>query len=700
MHGIEELLAHRQEIDAELRKHKSPVTVMFTDMAGSTKFFERFGDTAGMAWIEEHYRIVFPHVQNRGGVVVKTIGDSVMAYFTDPKQAVEAAVAIENDIERNNGARAGSEQMHVRVALHHGLAYLKGADVFGDVVNVAARIAKNCLPGQILVSEALYVSAKDLVTSTFRLAGTAQFHGKTGTEKLFEILWTDEDTYARLRELFPPKKDQAQSTFQEELSGGRYIIMNELGRGAMGVVYKAYDRSIGRMVAFKTIPLEVDEHDKPELLARLKQEARAAGGLDHPNIVTVYDVGEEAGMFYFTMQYVEGKTLAALRAERTLLPLHQVLDIIDQVCSAIGFAHQAGIIHRDLKPSNLMLTASGQIKVMDFGIAKLGDAGLTKAGVIIGTPSYLAPEQAAGRRIDYRADIFALGSVLYELLTAEKAFAGETTTSIIFKILNEEPIPPRAIEPSLPPALDDIVRKALAKDPNVRFQSCEEMREALRNCKNNPKVASGVAKTSIRRTVSAPTPPPPPKRHPGRIVAAVLLVILGLGATGGFLGWRKIMQPLPAVPPVRAELPKPPVDAAPAPADTPTAEPTPAEPAPPPAPEDAKPAEPASEQAAEATAKEVQPELAAKSKKEKAKAGRAANKRSGDRPAANAFRAGDLLGTREDVPVLLSKADGYYGNGNYKTAAWMYEEILKIDPANAAAKEGLRRAREAQNVRR
>ncbi len=695
MHGIEELLSHRPEIDAELRKHKTPVTMLFTDIAGSTEFFKGCGDTAALPWIEEYHRVVLPHVQNRGGVVVKTLGDSVIAYFTDPKQAVDAAGAIQKHIEHNNHDRPVAEQLHARVALHHGLAYLRGAEVFGDVVNVTARIAKCCQPAQILVSEALYVSAQDSATLPFRAAETAQFQGKSATEKLFEVVWTDEAAYAKLREQFPPS-GQHEATLQEGLTAGRYVIMNELGRGAMGVVYKAYDRSIGRAVAFKTIPLEVDEHDKPELLGRLKQEARAAGGLDHPNIVTVYDVGEEAGLFYFTMQYVEGKTLASLRAEKTLLPLDQVLDIMDQVCSAIGTAHQRGIIHRDLKPSNLMLTGSGAVKVMDFGIAKLGDAGLTKAGVIIGTPSYLAPEQAAGRRIDHRADIFALGSVLYELLTAEKAFPGESATSIIFKSLNEEPIPPRAIEPSLPPALDDIVRKALAKDPNLRFQSCDAMRAALRTCKNNPKVANGVATTDIRRTISIPSfavPKPRPKRHTGWIVAVVLLVILGAAGTGGYLWSRDQMQKAAALPlPAPLETPKPPAIetlAASVPAPEMGVVPATTE-------------QPTTEDRAVSPEerKAAAPELVKQTKKPRKE--RAPAKRRTERASiqADAVRSGDLLGTREDIPTLLSKADGYYGNGNYRTAAWMYGEILKIDPSSQAAKEGLRRAREAQRTGR
>src|SRR5882757_1860050 len=277
--GLEALLANRTDIDSELQKHKSPITVMFTDLAGSTKFFEHFGDTIGVAWLEEHNEIVIPKVKEHQGVLVKTIGDSVMAYFTDSKQATLAAAAIQRGLFEANTKRDEKERMHVRVALHHGLGYLRGGDIFGDVVNVAARIAKSCLPAQILVSESVYISTHDGVDLKFEPVGAVQFHGKSGKENLFEVLWTDADTYGKLREKFPPKK---QAT-TEDFTGGRYIMMNELGRGAMGVVYKAYDRLIGRLVALKTIPLEVvDQSERVALIDRLKTEARTAGILDHP----------------------------------------------------------------------------------------------------------------------------------------------------------------------------------------------------------------------------------------------------------------------------------------------------------------------------------------------------------------------------------------------------------------------------------
>src|SRR5437879_485433 len=213
--GLEALLANRTDIDAELQKHKSPITVMFTDLAGSTSFFEKFGDTVGIAWLEEHNQIVIPKVVEHNGVLVKTIGDSVMAYFTDSKQATRAAAEMQRSLLKANSKRDPGEQMHIRVALHHGLGYLRGGDIFGDVVNVAARIAKACLPAQILVSEAVYIGTHECMEMKFQPVGAVQFHGKSSKENLFEVLWTDEETYQQLRQKFPPKKQRSEEHTSE-----------------------------------------------------------------------------------------------------------------------------------------------------------------------------------------------------------------------------------------------------------------------------------------------------------------------------------------------------------------------------------------------------------------------------------------------------------------------------------------------------
>src|SRR6195256_6561964 len=265
---------------------------------------------------------------------------------------------------------------------------------------------------------------------------------------------------------------------------GRYEVVGELGRGAMGVVYKAVDPVIGRAVAVKTIRLSEEGTglSRPELLTRFQTEARAAGLLTHPNIVVVFDAGEEDGLYYITMELVEGKSLQALLDDGHGFPLPRTLRIMEQTCSALQFAHERNVIHRDIKPANLMLTADDTVKVTDFGTAKILQFGtVQQTAHVMGTPSYMSPEQVKGRAVDGRSDIFSLGVMLYEMVSGAKPFPGQNITTVIYKIVNEEPIPPKQVDPTIHPGISAVVMRALAKDPDTRYQSCREMLEDLRN---------------------------------------------------------------------------------------------------------------------------------------------------------------------------------------------------------------------------
>ncbi len=266
-------------------------------------------------------------------------------------------------------------------------------------------------------------------------------------------------------------------------TAGRYQLQEELGRGAMGIVYKAHDPTIGRTVAVKTMRLTEAgtgmTHD--ELIARFQIETRAAGLLTHPNIVVVYDAGEDGGIFYITMEYVQGRSLQALIDLKQMFPLPRVTRLMEQAGAALDFAHQNNVVHRDIKPANLMLTGDDVVKVSDFGTAKILQKGATQTGAILGTPSYMSPEQVKGKPVDGRSDIFSLGVILYELVTSEKPFPGQNVTTVIYKIVNEEPIPPRELDTSIHPGLNYVITKALSKDPDFRYQSGKDLIEDLRN---------------------------------------------------------------------------------------------------------------------------------------------------------------------------------------------------------------------------
>jgi serine/threonine-protein kinase len=305
---------------------------------------------------------------------------------------------------------------------------------------------------------------------------------------------------------------------------GRYQIVSELGRGSMGVVYQGFDPIIGRTVAIKTMltegfaPAEFEEYK-----ARFQREAQSAGILAHPNIVTVYDFGEDSGVLYLAMEFLEGKSLQALVEEQTILPVETIIPMYEQVCSALDHAHRHRIVHRDIKPANIMILESGLVKVTDFGIAKMMSMGMTQAGQILGTPNYMSPEQVKGRSVDGRSDIFSLGVILYELVTGEKPFGGQNITTVIYKIINENPISPRELDATIPVGLSYVIQKALAKSQDERYQTCRELAEDLRNYRSVGGAAAPSATVILRvPPIQAPPPEalPPPARVPSAPVAA------------------------------------------------------------------------------------------------------------------------------------------------------------------------------------
>ena len=264
---------------------------------------------------------------------------------------------------------------------------------------------------------------------------------------------------------------------------GRYDLREELGRGAMGVVFHGFDPVIGRAVAVKTLRLSEAGTglSREELVGRFQTEARAAGLLAHPNIVVIFDAGEEDGLFYITMEFVEGRSLQSVIDARQPFPVPRVMKLMEQVCAALDFAHQHNVVHRDIKPANLMLTADDVVKITDFGTAKILQFGTAQTAHVMGTPSYMSPEQVKGKPVDGRSDIFSLGVILYELMTGEKPFPGQNITTVIYKIINEEPISPRSLDSSIHPGLSAVITRALAKEPADRFQSCHELMSALKN---------------------------------------------------------------------------------------------------------------------------------------------------------------------------------------------------------------------------
>ena len=254
---------------------------------------------------------------------------------------------------------------------------------------------------------------------------------------------------------------------------GKYKILGELGKGAMGVVYRAQDPRLGRIVALKTTNAEVAGDS--DLLQRFYREAQAAANLTHPNIVTIYDIDEANGVPFIAMEYLEGETLQKIIAERRDVPILKKVQIVIDTCKGLDYAHQHGIVHRDVKPANIVVVTSGQVKIVDFGIARVGASSMTRTGVVLGTVMYMSPEQVHGMTADPRSDVFSLGVVLYELLTYAQPFTGDDASAILIKIINEPPQPITKFIPNCPPALEQIIERALTKDREKRYQSAEDM---------------------------------------------------------------------------------------------------------------------------------------------------------------------------------------------------------------------------------
>jgi len=290
---------------------------------------------------------------------------------------------------------------------------------------------------------------------------------------------------------------------------GRYKIVSEIGQGAMGVVYKAVDPIIDRTVAIKTINLNLSRQELEEYEARFQQEIKAAGRLNHPNIVTIYDVGKTESVAYMAMEFLEGLELKDMIASGNLPTPDQVVDIIAQVAEGLWFAHQQDIVHRDVKPSNIMVLKGGIAKITDFGIARLPNSAVkTMTGLILGSPRYMSPEQVIGKSIDARSDIFSLGVVLYEALTGVAPFDGDNVNAIMYSTVNTTPPPPSSHNRSIPPMLDLIVAKAMAKLLEDRYQSVKELSEDLREVKRQ--MDSTRPATALKATSAPPQPRPVP----------------------------------------------------------------------------------------------------------------------------------------------------------------------------------------------
>jgi serine/threonine protein kinase len=308
---------------------------------------------------------------------------------------------------------------------------------------------------------------------------------------------------------------------------GKYKIIGEIGQGATSHVYKGYDETLSRHVAIKAIAAEASGDET--LRKRFEREAQSAAGLSHPNIVTVYDYGQEQDKLYMAMELLEGVDLKQAFADRRLKTLDDKFDVMEQVCEGLAFAHANGIVHRDLKPANLHLMTTGQVKIMDFGLARLVGSDMTRLGTVMGTPHYMSPEQVRGEHVDARSDVFSLGCVFYELLTGKKPFDGDSLHSVLYKVMQAEPAPLGTVATTVPAALAQVIERAMARAAADRFPDASEFRRYLGEAREAiaagrggeplPGLAALAPATATPRPPVPPAPAAPPAREsPGSSV--------------------------------------------------------------------------------------------------------------------------------------------------------------------------------------
>src|ERR1700722_15050726 len=463
---VDELLKARAEIDEQLRRHKNALTVLFTDVVGSTSYFDRNGDTAGLVMIHSHDELAAQAIEQHGGKVVKTIGDSAMAEFPDAASAVRAAVEIEREFLKFNSSQPENQRVDIRIGIHTGVGFRKGNDLFGDVVNVTARIVKHTAPGQILISRATYESISKEVDLRCRWLNKLTIDGRTEKEDIFEVVWSNTEAY----------RVQERVTSTSHIPP-RYEVLSQIGSGGTGIVYKVRDQETGEIIALKILKPEIASD--PEAQENFKRELCLARKITHKNVCRIHEFTRLNGMAYTSMELIEGESLSSKLYRAGAMTVAEALDIARQICAGLREAHAQGIVHRDLKPAKIMLDRKGTVKIMDFGIARMVHREGPMTGTIVGTPAYMAPEQAELKPVSSCTDIYAVGLLLYEMITGTAAFNGDTPVAVAIKQIREYAKRPREIVPQISRAVAAGIMKCLQRYPAKRFQSVNQLEIAL-----------------------------------------------------------------------------------------------------------------------------------------------------------------------------------------------------------------------------
>ncbi len=497
-------------MDEKLRRHRRTLTILFTDVAGSTAYFEKYRHRAAHTMRHRHADLAAAIISEHRGHVLQSLDHALMAEFLDPDLAVHAAVNLQQRLSRRNDTQPEADRILLRIGLYHGPCYRSGKSLYGEAVDVAARITRRSGPAQILISRSVRDSISFDSPVRCRWLGQMGVAGRAEREDVFEVIWTEPDSYKDIRvtatgefvrgELMSPgvraedllrpgtntsfvtrstppaRRPGAAPAAPPELAA-RYLLAGEIGHGATGVVYKARDRETGETVALKVLRPEFAAD--PQMLRRFKDELRLARRISHRNVCRIHEFNRAGNTAFISMELVAGDSLRQIVNRYGGLPVRDAVGIALQICDGLREAHSQGIVHRDLKPENVMVNHAGEVKLMDFGVARAIGAKATVHSQVVGTPAYMAPEQIEARPMDHRADLYSTGLVLYELFTGMPAFYAETPLAVAIMHVRDAPVPPRRHVPGLPPGIGQAILKCLEKDPSARFASVDELHAAL-----------------------------------------------------------------------------------------------------------------------------------------------------------------------------------------------------------------------------
>jgi len=435
-------------------------------MVGSTAYFEKYGDEAGLALVAEHNRLLVPCIERHGGRLVKTIGDALMAAFGRPAQAVRAAVEMQQALKQRNIQASAEHRILVRMGINFGEVLVQQGDLFGDAVNAAARIEALAGPGMILISaqvrRALLPEWPDLVCLPY---DAVLVKGKSEPIEVFEVQW---DPQAG------PAAGPRPVASAGEIIGGRFQVQALLGEGGMGQVFSAFDRVLEEPVALKFIHprLAGDQN----MMERFKAEVKLARSITHPNVCRIHELMQMEGRTFISMELVEGQPLEEVIRQEAPFSEDRVKEILHQVADALSAAHRRGVVHQDLKPANILIERkSGRAVITDFGIARLAGQASNGDGMVVGTPQYMSPEQAQGLAAGPASDIYALGAIVFEMLAGRPPFEGVNGREVMEHHISQPPPDLEKLRPGISPVMAQAVGRCLEKDPRRRFQSAAEL---------------------------------------------------------------------------------------------------------------------------------------------------------------------------------------------------------------------------------